>query len=344
LVTPALDLGEYASAELSFWYVNGKWDNETDEFAVCYRIGNEGEWNELWSTAVNHNTWTSQTVVLAGLADNYQIGFRFTDHYGFGVGLDDIALCEMPLSEWITFSEAESPHTLTGLATETDYEVQVKSNCAGYDDWSESFMFTTMGCEIPADVAVSDLTATGVTVSWTGFNDSYYLSYRQAPSMGTLFSEGFEGGTMPQGWTIEGDNQDPDKTWRVGVGDYSSETGTHSGNYNALITHNTNDQVTYLVTPAFDLGEYGSAELSFWFVNRKWDNDTDEFAVCYRIGNEGEWNELWSTSENHQAWTSQTVALTGLANNYQIGFRFTDHFGWGVGLDDVALFDMTHSN
>ena len=343
LVTPALDLGEYGSAELSFWYVNGKWVNETDEFAVCYRMGSGGEWHELWSTAENHDTWTSQTIELTGLTNNYQIGFRFTDHYGYGVGLDDIALCEMPLSEWITFSEAESPHTLTGLATETDYEVQVKSNCAGYDDWSESFMFTTMGCEIPADVAVSDLTATGVTVSWTGFNDSYYLSYRQAPSMGTLFSEGFEGGTMPQGWTIEGDNQDPDKTWRVGAGDYSSETGTHSGNYNALITHNTNDQVTYLVTPAFDLGEYGSAELSFWFVNRKWDNDTDEFAVCYRIGNEGEWNELWSTSENHQAWTSQTVALTGLADNYQIGFRCTDHFGWGVGLDDIALFDMTHS-
>jgi hypothetical protein len=343
LVTPALDLGEYASAELSFWYVNRKWSGDIDEFAVCYRIGNEGEWNELWSTAENHDTWTSQSIELTSLTNNYQIGFRFTDHYGYGVGLDDIALCEMPLSEWITFSEAESPHTLTGLATETDYEVQVKSNCAGYDDWSESFMFTTMGCEIPADVAVSDLTATGVTVSWTGFNDSYYLSYRQAPSMGTLFSEGFEGGTMPQGWTIEGDNQDPDKTWRVGVGDYSSETGTHSGNYNALITHKTNDQVTYLVTPAFDLGEYGSAELSFWFVNRKWDNDTDEFAVCYRIGNEGEWNELWSTSENHQAWTSQTVELTGLADNYQIGFRFTDHFGWGVGLDDIALFDMTHS-
>ena len=344
LVTPALDLGEYASAELSFWYVNGKWDNETDEFAVCYRIGNEGEWNELWSTAVNHNTWTSQTVVLAGLADNYQIGFRFTDHYGFGVGLDDIALCEMPLSEWITFSEAESPHTLTGLATETDYEVQVKSNCAGYDDWSESFVFTTMGCEIPANVAVSDLTATGVTVSWTGFNDSYYLSYRQAPSMGTLFSEGFEGGTMPQGWTIEGDNQDPAKTWRIGVGDYSSETGTHSGNYNALITHNTNDQVTYLVTPALDLGEYGSMELSFWYINRKWVNDIDEFAVCYRIGSEGGWNELWSTAENHDTWTSQTVELTGLADNYQIGFRCTDHFGYGVGLDDIVLFDMTHSN
>ena len=342
LVTPALDLGEYADAELSFWYVNRNYQNDIDEFAVCYRIGNEGEWNELWSTAVNHNTWTSQTVVLAGLADNYQIGFRFTDHYGYGVGLDDIAICEMPLSEWITFSEAESPHTLTGLATETDYEVQVKSNCAGYEDWSETVVFTTLeACPVPFNVEASGIAATSAAVSWTGFSDSYNLSYRRAPS--TPLNEGFEGGTMPEGWTIEGGNQNTYTTWRVGVGDHHTATGTHSGNYNALITHNTNNQVTYLVTPALDLGEYGSVELSFWYVNRKWVGVTDEFAVCYRIGNGGEWNELWSTAESHGVWTSQTVALTGLADNYQIGFRFTDLFGYGVGLDDVVLFDMTHS-
>jgi hypothetical protein len=345
LVTPALDLGEYASAELSFWYVNRIWSNRTDEFAVCYRIGSEGGWTELWSTAENHESWTSQTVALTGLGDNCQIGFRYTDHYGWGVGLDDIVLCDPTHFEWIAVGEAESPHTLTGLTTETTYEVQVKSNCAGYDDWSESVVFTTLeACPVPFNVAVSGITATSAAVSWTGFNDSYNLSYRRAPIAETPLNEGFEGDTIPQGWTIEGDNQDPAKTWRIGVGDYSSETGTHSGNYNALITHNTNNQVTYLVTPALDLGEYGSMELSFWYINRKWVNDIDEFAVCYRIGSEGGWNELWSTAENHDTWTSQTVELTGLADNYQIGFRFTDHFGYGVGLDDIALFDMTHSN
>ena len=344
LVTPALDLGEYASAELSFWYVNRIWSNRTDEFAVCYRIGSEGGWTELWSTAENHESWTSQTVALTGLGDNCQIGFRYTDHYGWGVGLDDIVLCDPTHFEWIAVGEAESPHTLTGLTTETTYEVQVKSNCAGYDDWSESVVFTTLeACPVPFNVAVSGITATSAAVSWTGFNDSYNLSYRRAPIAETPLNEGFEGGTIPQGWTIEGDNQDPAKTWRIGVGDNNSETGTHSGNYNALITHNRNNQVTYLVTPALDLGEYGSMELSFWYINRKWVNDIDEFAVCYRIGNEGGWNELWSTAENHDTWTSQTVALTGLADNYQIGFRFTDLFGYGVGLDDVVLFDMTHS-
>ena len=191
---------------------------------------------------------------------------------------------------------------------------------------------------LPHDIAAVNITPHTADITWEGLCDSYALRYQQvslAPD--PLLNEGFEGGTMPQGWTIEGASQDPAKTWRVGVGDHFSETGTHSGNYNALITHNARNQVTYLVMPAFDLGEYGSAELSFWYVNRIWSGDIDEFAVCYRIGNEGEWNELWSTTENHQAWTSQTVALTGLADGYQIGFRFTDHYGYGVGLDDIAL-------
>ena len=341
LVTPALNLGEYASAELSFWYVNRKYGYNTDEFAVCYRNGNAGEWNELWSTDENHEGWTCQTVALTGLADNCQIGFRYTDRNANGVGLDDITIIAEN-TEWITVDETESPHTLTGLTTETTYEVQVKSNCEGYEDWSETLVFATLeACPVPFNVEASGIAATSAAVSWTGFSDSYDLSYRQAP--GTLLNEGFEGGTMPQGWTIEGANQDPAKTWRVGVGDFDPATGTHSDNYNALITHNDYNQVTYLVTPALDLSEYGSVEISFWYVNRKWGGGIDELAVCYRIGNEGEWNQLWSTSENHQAWTSQTVALTGLADNYQIGFRCTDHYGYGVGLDDIALFDMTHS-
>ena len=343
LVMPYLNLGQYVRAELSFWYFNRKWVESIDEFAVCYRIGNGGEWHELWSTAENHESWTSQTVVLAGLADNYQIGFRFTDHHGHGVALDDIAVGIAENTAWTIVDNAQSPHTLSGLTKETPYQVQVKSNCAGYEDWSETVGFTTMGCETPANVAATDITPTNAAVSWTGFNDNYNLSYRRVPNTApeTILNEGFEGGTMPQGWTIEGDNLDPSSTWRVGQGDVSTYTGTHSGDYNTLITNNRMGLVTYLVMPALALGEYGSMELSFWYINRESLYMADQIAVCYRIGNEGEWHELWRTTANHQAWTSQTVALTGLADNYQIGFRVDGRNACGVGLDDIVLCDLT---
>jgi len=130
----------------------------------------------------------------------------------------------------------------------------------------------------------------------------------------------------------------------VGVGDAypnSFNIGTHSGDYNALITHNQVSDETFLVTPPLNFDAYESVELSFWYMNRSQTysiNVFDYLSVYYRIGEEGEWNELWSTGFNrHEQWTYQTLTLTDLADNYQIGFMMEDNNGWGVGLDDILI-------
>ncbi len=241
--------------------------------------------------------------------------------------------------EWQTLSVDEAAVTLTNLVPEADYEVKVIPSC---DETKESAIltFTTANpCEVPTNLAVDNVTPTTAEISWDGVSLSgYEVEYYTATLIDMLLSEGFESGALPQGWTIEGDNQDPTKTWRVGAGDSQTSTGTHSGDYNALITHNNRDEVTYLIMPAFDLGDYDNAQLSFWYVNRNWASDIDEIGVFYRIGTEGEWNELWSTADAHATWTNQTLALTGLADNYQIGFRMIDHWGRGIGLDDIVVF------
>ena len=176
------------------------------------------------------------------------------------------------------------------------------------------------------DLAVSDVTATTATVSWNGNGDSYTVKYTKL-----FLSEDFEGG-MPTGWTSEGD-----ASWSVGTGDYSTSTGSHSGDYNAKITHTTKNNVTYLITPSMDLSGETSVKLSFWFVNKVWVSDIDGFGVYYRVGTEGAWNELWSTTEAHGSWTNQEITLTGLAADYQLGFKMTDGSGFGVGLDDIQI-------
>ena len=176
------------------------------------------------------------------------------------------------------------------------------------------------------DLAVSDVTATTATVSWNGNGDSYNARYRKQ-----FFSEGFEGGSMPAGWTTDGPG-----TWTVGTGD-SSTHGSHSGNYNTKITHSDKNNVTYLITPSMDFSGETSLKLSFWYVNRAWDYDKDGFGVYYRVGTDGAWTELWSTTEAHGSWTNQEVTLTGLAADYQLGFRMTDGYGYGVGLDDIQI-------
>ena len=162
-------------------------------------------------------------------------------------------------------------------------------------------------------------------------NNTYNLQYRTAEGRNTIYEEGFEGGTLPTGWTNEGDT-----TWSVGVGDYYTSTGTHSGNYNALIKHTASENESYLVTPAMDLSEYEEAMLDLWYINRAWVTDIDGFGVYYRVDG-GAWNELFATTTAHDSWTELTVPLADLAANYQLGFKMSDDYGYGVGIDDISI-------
>ena len=190
-----------------------------------------------------------------------------------------------------------------------------------------TFTYYPSGSVVPPNnLAVSDVTTTTATVSWNGNGDSYNVRYRKH-----FLSEGFEGGSMPTGWTTEGPG-----TWSVGTGDYST-SGTHSGNYNAKIADNKKGNVTYLITPSMDLSGETNLKLSFWYINRVYVIDIDGIGVYYRVGNNGTWNHLWSTTEAHGSWTNEEVTLTGLAADYQLGFKMTDNDGYGVGLDDIQI-------
>ena len=149
----------------------------------------------------------------------------------------------------------------------------------------------------------------------------------------TVLEEGFEGGSMPDGWTQTGEGN---SVWYVGSGDYSSSTGAATGTYNALITHGTSGSSQYLVTPAMDLSNATSATVTCNYINRSWAGDTDGFGVYYRV-NGGAWNELMYTTTAHSAYTALELDLEGLAADYQIGFRYYDSYGYGVALDDVVV-------
>ena len=119
-----------------------------------------------------------------------------------------------------------------------------------------------------------------------------------AKAQTSLFSEDFEGGTMPAGWTTDGPG-----SWSVGVGDYSTSTGAGQGSYNAKITHGTTGNVTKLITPEIDLSSVTSATLSFMHVQRSWAGDIDELRVYYRTSSSETWTQL-------VAYTSAISSLT----------------------------------
>ena len=235
-----------------------------------------------------------------------------------------------------------NPFTVTsGLKPETDYYVWVRSHCeyTGYSPWSNPATFTTTeACPAPTDLAASEVTGTTAKLSWTGTSESYTVKYRTPEYyLNDGLVEDFEGGSMPYGWTKEGNG-----TWTVGTGDYSSSTGAHGGTYNAKITHGTSGDETYLITPNLDLSAQSGLSVNLWYINRSWSGDNDGFGVYYRV-NGGTWNEIFATTEAHSSWTEINEELPSGAYvaKCQFGFKFTDNWGYGVGIDDIAIGNPT---
>ncbi len=157
----------------------------------------------------------------------------------------------------------------------------------------------------------------------------------EGPQVSEL-DEGFESG-IPVSWKTEGDS-----AWTAGKGDSSESTGAHSGDRNAKVLHNITGSTYWLITPFLDLSGAVAATVSFWYVNRSWSGDIDEFGVYYRI-NGGDWRELSVDSSGNDDWKYSSVDLPdeAMTDSVEIGFAATDHYGYGVALDDVLL-TVTH--
>lgn len=146
------------------------------------------------------------------------------------------------------------------------------------------------------------------------------------------YNEGFEGGTMPAGWTSE-------EGWTVSTGDYSS-TSAHTGSYNALrykAGGATFDSYK-LITPQLDLSGSVAPTLKFWFKNRDWAGDVDQLKVYCRTSMTDPWAAIiWQTGVAHDDWTEVTLALE--TNYCQLAFEMVHGAGYGVALDDVRIVD-----
>jgi len=151
-------------------------------------------------------------------------------------------------------------------------------------------------------------------------------------SSSAAFTEGFNGSSLPACWTTSGNG-----TWSVGVGDYSSSTGTSEGAGNAMITHGSSGDSTMLISPVLDLSALSNAELTFYYVMRSWSGDVDELHVYYRNDLSATWTELQAYTEAAATWTEVTLTLPSLSSTYQLAFVFVDHYGYGVGLDNITV-------
>ncbi len=232
---------------------------------------------------------------------------------------------------------SERTYTVSSLASDQTRYLWVRAYCSASDQsvWIGPVNATTQ-CTEPTSLTATPFSS-GAVLTWDSGTDEEYTVELGTPTYSNqtdveLINESFEGGSLPDGWTSEGS-----ATWSVGTGDYSSSTGACDGDKNAKINHTSNDNVTYLVTPAIDLNGATSATLSCCYINRSWSGDVDGFGIYYRI-NGGSWTELFSTSEAHSSWTSTgDISLSTFGANFQLGFKMTDNYGYGVAIDKIVF-------
>ena len=200
-----------------------------------------------------------------------------------------------------------SEYDLTGLEAETNYTVQVRSNCGddGTSDWT-SVQFTTGAmCDAPTELTV-DASYNIATISWTSGLDEFNVRYREIAHGEVYESQNFDDSDMREWTTIDADGDGYD--WVLGSacgGIYLVEGSSLAGSgHNAsadLVTSGSYSNVegvgaltpdNYLVSPQVTLG----GTITFWACGQDAGYAAEHFGVAV------------STTSNTDATTFTTIA------------------------------------
>ena len=161
-----------------------------------------------------------------------------------------------------------------------------------------------------------------------------FACFGVANAQTSLWSEDFESGSMPSGWTTSGNG-----SWSVATAVNSTHPSSAGhGTYCAQIKHGTTGNATKLITPEIDLSSVTSAELSFMHAQQSWGGDIDGLKVYYRTSTSGAWTQLVEYTDAYASWTTEDdIILPNLSSTYQIAFEYIDNYGYGLGIDNIII-------
>lgn len=149
-------------------------------------------------------------------------------------------------------------------------------------------------------------------------------------------SEGFEGGTIPAGWTQEFvSNTLP---WTAATQNQNASVTPRTGTYLGIFLTGDYGDVTRLVTPSMNLTAVTNPQLKFYFTNVNWVGDIDELRIYYKTSAAGPWVQIGAdyTTEN-ATWTEVALLLPNPSADYYIAFEGTSNWARGITLDDITV-------
>jgi hypothetical protein len=185
LISRPMDITALASPQVTFQIANPSWGADQDVLEVWYKATAADAWSVLGTYSDATTTFSEVTLNLPNPSNDYYIAFNATSGYGYGVLIDDVCIAEGPSCldptdlavadittttasvSWTADSSqtaweyqvvaggatpaetgeatSDNPLALTGLTSNTTYDVYVRANC-GTDGTSEWGMvsFTTL--------------------------------------------------------------------------------------------------------------------------------------------------------------------------------------------------------
>ncbi len=136
--------------------------------------------------------------------------------------------------------------------------------------------------------------------------------------------------------------------WDDAKGYYYSES-YFGGGYHAMPHNDTtisylysNFAKTKLISPKLDISLLSLPYLSYWFVMEKQSSNIDTLKVYYRTNEDSSWTVLRTFySSDQPSWRNDSVSLPYPSSTYQIAFEGFANEGFGIGLDDVKVYEAS---
>ena len=187
-----------------------------------------------------------------------------------------------------------------------------------------------------------------------GFNPQNYYSIthnkthkqNSAKTATIIFSEDFEGGVIPTGWTTTNTLPDPDCNWHIE--DYSTSGASYVAETWGYDYNNGDMLDEWLITPSINLSTYTTASLCFDFFTSYYYMVTyagADLMVKYSI-NGGSWTQIWREEDfgpfNDNQFYSVGIPLPPAVigqSDVRLAFHFYGDEGDWTLIDNVFVTD-----
>jgi len=151
---------------------------------------------------------------------------------------------------------------------------------------------------------------------------------------GSILTEGFEDGDLPEGWSVIETNSY--QNWFIGT----DPAWAHTGNCEAFVNYdNHEDSDEWLITPNLDFTDYVNVSLVFWvWSNTNWPGATAKLHIRGTGFDDIIWDlikdENWTTS----GWYEKSFDLSSYAATIiNISWQYVGFNGQSFGVDDVEV-------